>query len=291
MPALHVPAQDGTQLSVRVTGRPDGPVVLLCDGIGCDGYIWRYLRPALERRCRVVHFHYRGHGSSERPDDDATLTLEQCARDAWSVLDAVQAERAILIGHSMGVQVILEAAHLHPQRVQALVPICGAFERPLDTFQGSDVGARVLPLLTGALFRFPERLRHFWQRAMVPSEFAFWMATATEINARMIRRDDFLPYLRHMARMDPVVFLTYLQSVADHSARPYLRHLPAPTLVVAGDRDGFTPGRLSAELARLLPDAELCTIPAGSHAAPLELPELVELRLEAFSRRRGLHVL
>jgi len=287
MPVLTLPANDGTQLSLRVTGLEHGPAVMLCDGIGCDGYIWRYLRPMLEARCRVVHLHYRGHGLSEIPKDLKTLTIEQCGDDVWTALDAAGCREVVLLGHSMGVQVILEAARQQPERVRALVAVCGAFERPLDTFHGSNLGSRLLPLLSGALFRWPDRVRRAWQQ-VVPTDFAYWMATATEVNARMIRRDDFLPYLQHMARMDPVVFMHLLQSVADHSARAVLPHLAMPALVVAGARDHFTPSHLSAELARLLPHGELCRVPGGTHTAPLELPELIELRVEAFARRHRL---
>lgn len=287
MPASFVSAADGTLLSVRVTGQPSGPAVLLCDGIGCDGYIWRYLRPVLERQCRVVHFHYRGHGQSEIPNRLETLTLEQCAADGWHVLDALDIREAVLMGHSMGVQTILEAARQQPQRVRGLVPVCGAFERPLDTFQDSDIGARLLPVLTGAAMRWQGGLRKLWQQ-VVPTELAYQMAVATEINPRMIRRDDFLPYLRHMSRMEPLVFLQYLQSVANHSARPWLASLEMPVLVVAGQRDHFTPGRLQQQLAALIAGAELCEVPGGSHTAPLELPELIELRLANWSRRHHL---
>lgn len=289
MPVLHVSAQDGTQLSVRVTGirGGDGPAVILCDGIGCDGFVWRYLRPMLEMHCKVIHFHYRGHGLSEIPRDASTLTIEQCGRDLWTVADACGVDQAILAGHSMGVQVVLEAAHQHPERTRAILPVCGAFERPLDTFHGTSLGLHLLPLMSGALFRWPDGVRRFWQRS-VPTELAYWIATATEINPHMIRRDDFLPYLRHMARMDPVVFMGFLQNVAEHSARSYLRHLTMPALVVAGVNDNFTPHRLSVEMARLLPNSELCAIPGGTHTAPLELPELLELRLEDWSRRHGL---
>ena len=290
MPLLTLPAQDGIQLSVRVTGLtagPSVPTVILCDGIGCDGFIWRYLRPRLEMSCRVIHFHYRGHGLSEIPKDAKTLTIEQCGRDLWTVADACGVHDAILMGHSMGVQVILDAAHQQPERTRAIVPVCGAFERPLDTFHNTSLGLHLLPLMSGALFRWPDGVRRFWQRS-VPTEFGYWLATATEINPRMIRRDDFLPYLRHMARMDPVVFMGFLQHVAEHSARPYLRHLTMPALVIAGTNDGFTPHRLSVEMARLLPNAEFCEIPAGTHTAPLELPEMIELRLEEWSHRWGL---
>jgi len=289
MTSTVVPADDGTLLSVRRTGRASGPLVLLCDGIGCDGYVWRYLRPDLERTCRVVHFHYRGHGASEAPANAATLTIPQCARDAWQVVDAVggAGEPAVLFGHSMGVQVLLEAANQQRDRVRGLVAVCGAFERPLDTFQGSDFVSRAFPVITGAAFKYQDGLRRVWQRAM-PTELAYRFAVATEINAKMIRREDFLPYLRHMSRLDPLVFLTLLNAAAQHSARPYLAELHCPALVVAGSRDNFTPRRLQVELAALLPDAELCEVPGGSHTAPLELPDLIALRLESWSRRKGL---
>ncbi|MBM4342036.1 MAG: alpha/beta hydrolase [Deltaproteobacteria bacterium] len=293
MPRVAIAAPDGALLSVRKPIRAAGPWVILLDGIGCDGYIWRYLRPALERNCRVVHLQYRGHGLSEVPADHAGLTIEQCARDAWTALRICgfgDGDRAVLVGHSMGVQVALEAAHQHIDQVAGLVPICGAFERPLDTFQGSDVGARILPVLSGAALKYQQGLRNVWQRLM-PTEWAYKLALATEINAQMIRKEDFLPYFRHMARMDPLVFLAYLQDVASHSARPYLGELAVPALVVSGQRDHFTPDRLQKELAQALPDSELCEIPGGSHTAPLELPELLELRLEDWGRRRGLGLL
>jgi pimeloyl-ACP methyl ester carboxylesterase len=187
----------------------------------------------------------------------------------------------------MGVQVILQLAHDAPERVKALVAVCGAFERPLDTFHNTDLGHQLLPLLTGAAFRFPAPLRRFWQRT-VPTEMAWRLATATEINGQLIARDDFLPYLQHLARMDPLVFLAFLQAASDHSARTWLRSLAMPTLVFAGDRDHFTPKHLQEQMSLLVPDAEYCLMPGGSHAAPLELPELLELRLEAFSQQRSL---
>jgi pimeloyl-ACP methyl ester carboxylesterase len=122
----------------------------------------------------------------------------------------------------------------------------------------------------------------------VPTELAYWFAVATEINVRMIQREDFLPYLDHLGRMDPVVFVTLLERLASHSTRHYLRKLKMPALVFAGSRDRFTPARLSKELADLLPAAELCTIPGGSHTAPLELPDLVTLRAERFFREQAI---
>jgi pimeloyl-ACP methyl ester carboxylesterase len=284
MPVRTIPATDGTPLSVRVTGKANGTPVLLCDGIGCDGYVWRYLKPALEPTCRVVHYHYRGHGQSATPADLGTLTVAQCAADGWSVIDALGLGRTVLVGHSMGVQVILDAARQRPDHVKGLVPICGAFERPLDTFAGSDIGLRLLPHVTGLAASFPDRLRQLWAFAM-PTEFAYRFAAMTELNVAMLRRDDFLPYLKHMGCMDPLVFLRYVEDVAQHSARSWLASIAAPVLVIGGERDGFTPPKLARELANLVPHGEVCIVPGGSHAATIELPELVELRVAEFARK------
>ncbi len=281
-----VVASDGTDLSVRVSGLEAGPTILLCDGIGCDGYVWKYIRRAFEPQFRVIHFHYRGHGLSAVPLDFASLTIERCAQDAWEVLDACGVDDVILWGHSMGVQVILEAAHMHPDRVRAVLPMCGAFERPLDTL-GGGAGVRLLPLISSAIFARPDTLRRLWRR-WVPTELAYKVAVATEINARMIERDDFSPYLDHLGRMDPVVFVRMLDNLANHTTRPLLPLIKAPALVIAGSRDSMTPSHLSEELAHLLPSSDLLVVPAGSHTAPIELPDLVTLRAERFFRAQGI---
>lgn len=287
MSTRTVVASDGTDLSVRITGRESGTTLLLCDGIGCDGYVWKYVRRAFEPHFRVIHFHYRGHGLSAIPNDYANLTIERCAMDVWEVADACGVkDDVVLWGHSMGVQVILQAASLQLHRVRALLPMCGAFERPLDTL-GGGAGVRLLPLISSAIFARPDALRRLWRR-WVPTELAYKLAVVTEINARMIQRQDFAPYLDHLARMDPVVFVRMLDNLAHHTTRPLLPALKVPALVIAGTRDSMTPPELSEELAHLLPDAELLFVPAGSHTAPIELPDLVTLRADRFFRARGI---
>ncbi len=287
MSARIIEAADGTRLSVRDGGETDRVALVLADGIGCDGYIWKYVRAAFEDAFRIVHRHHRGHGSSEVPRDLTSLTVGQLADDLWWVLDALGIERAVLWGHSMGVQVTLEAASRRPERTIALLPTCGAFERPLETFRDNDFAAKVLPLVQRAVTGSGSRLRRIWKH-VVPTDLAYWIAVATEINGRLIQRGDFLPYLDHLADMDPEVFVTLLGSVAGHSVRGVLPTLTMPSLVFAGSNDNFTPARLAHELAALLPDAELCIVPGGTHTAPLEIPDLVTLRARRFFTAHGI---
>src|SRR5258707_7826016 len=128
--------------------------VLFCDGIGCDGYVWRYLRHDLPDRFGL-HPHYRGHGRTAAPRDPQRVTIEDLADDVACVLDDALVERAVLVGHSMGVQVALETYRRHADRVAGLVLVCGAASHPLKTFRGSTTLQDMLPTIQKWVHRRP----------------------------------------------------------------------------------------------------------------------------------------
>ncbi len=278
-----VEAEDGTPLWYqRFEGPP--PTLVLCDGVGCDGYVWRHLIPHLQGRVRMIHWNYRGHGRSGAPVDLGRLGIEECAQDLWRVVDhAGVREPAVLAGHSMGVQVILEAWHLAPGRVRALIPVTGSYGKAIDHVHDSSLVRRLFPLASKLVPTLLPVLRPVW-RELVRSELAYWYACTFEVNEGLVRREDFFPYLDHLARMDPEVFLRTLEGAARHTAEPYLADIRAPTLVVASERDRFTPYWISQRMHALIPGAELLSLPMGSHTGPIELPELFNLRVEKFLR-------
>ncbi len=282
----HIRLADDTRLAYRLTGRDSGPTVVLCDGISCDGYAWRYLRPWLNQRFRVLHVQYRGHGQSGIPRDQAAVTLAHLARDLDEVMSALELSDATLIGHSMGVQVILEVAFRYPSRVRAGVLLCGSGGRVLDTFKESDIGARILPRVRALTDRHREWVARAL-RAVMPTELAYVVARQTEFNKDLVRREDFMPYLEHFATMPPDLFTRMLEDAAWRTAYPFLRSLTQPMLMVAGERDGFTPARMCRKLAQALPDCDYHLIRGGSHTAPIEVPEAIEGMVDAFFERIG----
>ncbi len=274
---------DKTRIWYRRMGS-GAPTLMLCDGVGCDGYVWKYLIPYFEGRYRLIHWNYRGHGRSGPPAEPDRLGIEECAEDLKAVMDhAGVTEPAVLLGHSMGVQVILEFVHRWPERVRALVPLTGSYGKAVDHVHDADWLKKLFPLIREAGVRFGRQLQPLL-RELFRSEFAFWYARKFEINESLIRREDFFPYLEHLSRMDPVIFLKTLEGAARHTAEPYLPEIRVPTLIVAGTHDRFTPYWLSQRMHALIPGSELLTLPLGSHTAPIELPELVNLRIERFLR-------
>ncbi len=271
-----VTAEDGTRLFYGVRGR--GPDIVLNDGIGCDGFAYRYLQPHFAQDHRVIHWHYRGHGRSGPPRDPARIDVPSLALDLRTLMDHLSVERAALFGHSMGTQVALELYRLAPERVRALVLICGSYGKVTHTFHDSDVLSQVLPGVIDYVKGHPGLARFLWGR--VPASVAFRLARLSkEVDGLAIREEDFRQYWDHVSIMDPDLFLEMLRLAGEHSAEDLLPRVHVPTLVIAAERDTFTPARIAEQMAEEIPGAELMMVRGGSHAAPVEQPVAMQLRI------------
>jgi len=287
-----ITASDGQALYFSEVGR-GSPAIMMLDGVGCDGYAWKYMMEGFKDRHHLLRFHYAGHGRSALPQGfplspSNRVSIAGCADDAVRVMDHLGVQRCVLVGHSMGVQVALESWRRHPDRVSALVLVCGSYGNPLRTFHGSAMMEYALPLLQGLFNRNPGITRRVWRR-LVSSEFAYLVGSRVEANAKLIKREDFGPYFTHLSGMDPLLFVEMVRNANEHSAEQWLHEINVPTLIAAAQHDTFTPPHLSQHMARTIPGAELLNIPTGTHTAPIELPELLTLRIEKFLWNRVTH--
>lgn len=213
------------------------------------------------------------------------MAIADLADDLAAVLDDAGIDAAVVLGHSMGVQVALETYRRHPDRVRGLVLLCGSPENPLRTFRGQRGLEVVLPRVRRAVERAP-RLINQAARLLLPTRLAFRLAAKVEVNAELLDATDFMPYLRGLSRVEMPLFLSMLAAAGEHSAVDMLTSIAAPVLVVAGERDGFTPPELSRAMAAAIPGADLLEVESGSHTAPLERPDLVGRAVGEFLAHR-----
>jgi pimeloyl-ACP methyl ester carboxylesterase len=268
---------DGTRICYESYG--EGLPLALVDGIGCNGYVWKYMLQHFSNDCRMVHMHYRGHGRSDMPKNTNNLSIEDLSDDLVRVLDDDNVDKAVLLGHSMGCQVVLETARRHGDRCAGLVPICGSYGHPLKTFHDNRMLDTVFPALYPLFVLAPWAPAALWRR-LVPTRLAYEIATHFEINGRMINYEDFMPYLQFIGRIDLRMFVKMLDFTSRHTTEDFLPEISVPVLIVAGENDTFTPMRLSEKMAATIPGAEMIVVPRGSHTAPIEMPQLVNLRIE-----------
>ena len=272
---------------VNFSGQQDGPGVVLCDGLACDGFAWRYLRPQLDPHFRVMHLHYRGHGRSGLPPSVGDCTLPLLARDIEELMTRTNQPPSTFVGHSMGVQVTLEMALRYPERVRAGVLLCGPHGRALDTFKGFELGARVLPTIRNFVNRYRDAVRTV-MGVLLPTDLAFRVAQAMELNRDFVKQTDFMDYLEHAAKMPPDLFMTLVTDIAERTSEHFFDRIRQPMLVVAAENDGVTPSFTSVEMHKRLPNAEFELIAHGSHAAIVERPEAVNTCVMGFLERHRL---
>lgn len=287
-----VTTADGVRLVVRVWDGPaeqSKPALVLCDGLGCDGYIWRYVVERFAGERTIFHLQYRGHGRSDVPRDLETIRVSVIVEDLALALDATGVRGGIWLGHSMGVQVALEGFRRAPDRVEGLALLCGSYERPIDTWHHAFFADEAPPLgnrVMGLVFQWLMRniidrwstLAPVWRR-LVSSDFAYRTTVNGELTPHLIREHDFRPYMAHLAAMDMRVFARLARDLAEHSAADVLPTIDVPTLVVGGGRDRFAPLWISEEMHKRIPGSAILRLVQGSHAAPIEEPRLVERAL------------
>ena len=105
----------GVRLYWRAEG--EGPTLLCSNGIGVGTFFWGPVARDLSDRYTVIRWDYRGHGLSDDAAIPRDTSIAICAADALHVLDAVGAEKAVLLGHSMASQVHFEVYRLARKRV------------------------------------------------------------------------------------------------------------------------------------------------------------------------------
>src|SRR4030042_265658 len=128
---------DGVDLHYVDAG--NGPPLLLLHGLGGSTFGFRRLIPILSPRFRLLALDLKGFGYSERPlDGDYSLTAQ--ARLAKDFLDALNIERAAVLGHSLGGAIAMRLAVDFPERVERLILVSSASDH--ETRRGGRGAAR-----------------------------------------------------------------------------------------------------------------------------------------------------
>jgi pimeloyl-ACP methyl ester carboxylesterase len=262
----------------------EGPPVVLSHASLVDRRMWRAQLDALSHRYRVIAFDQRGYGESS----DAPATVRHGA-DLLHVLDALDIERAMLVGTSMGGGYSLDAALLAPERVAALVLICSGvpgYEWP------DEMQAEVGPVLRAAVA--PERLASYSTHsadivldddiAAMAEAQARYMAVGPGRTPAVFDRNTW----EFVLTMTRGVFARKWRDPASVEVDPEpplldrLGDVQVPTLVINGRSDV----RFVQDLGRLLsdgiPGAKRIDLDDTAHLPPVERPDAVNSVLLQF---------
>jgi pimeloyl-ACP methyl ester carboxylesterase len=211
--------------------------------------------------------------------------MPRIAQDLVTVLDDAGVDRALVVGHSMGVQTALEAYRQVPERVAGLVLVAGTYENPAKTFYGTAIGDHLFPLVSATMRWLPEVARPV-QATMGPASIGHFAARLVRAAGPNASPEALAPYLLHIRGVDLAVMTLMAGAMREHSAADLLPRVTAPTLVVAAGADVFTPARCSEDMHHRIPGSELVTFPLASHTLPIEEPEAIADAIDDFVARR-----
>jgi len=257
-------------LSVAFSDVGRGPPVVLLHGLACGKRMWFHQIRALRQRFRVIAYDLRGHGETDAPAVATEYSAAHLARDLVGVLDALNIERAAIVGFSLGGGPALAVAATSPERVSRLVL--------------ADVGA-------GA----DDPLKIEWMTRR-------WLALirqgdADELVADMLRSEFYKVYARrnarcraHMAaliRATPLEGLRFTLSEVLAKRKSLFRltsvlqSVTVPTLVMVGEFD-YVCSKSARLVAQTIPNARLKIIANSGHMSPLEQPAAFSAALMEF---------
>lgn len=124
MESLRIPVGAGLELDAVTAGPPDGEVVLLLHGFPQTSWSWRGVWPGLvDAGFRVVAPDQRGYSPDARPVGVEHYAMTHLVADAVTVMDAVDARTAHVVGHDWGAAVAWQVAGRHPDRVRTLTTV------------------------------------------------------------------------------------------------------------------------------------------------------------------------
>jgi pimeloyl-ACP methyl ester carboxylesterase len=123
----HFAKFEDNKVHYATIGKGDTTIVLIHGWAG-NITIWREQVPALAEKARLLLIDLPGHGRSDKPKTD--YTLDYFARGVLAVMKDARANKATLIGHSMGVPVICRVYAQAPEKVAGLVAVDGLMRRP-----------------------------------------------------------------------------------------------------------------------------------------------------------------
>ena len=255
--------------NVSVTGRDDGPTVLLAHGFGCDQNLWRLVAPVLAEQFRVVLFDHVGAGKSDLSawSPQRYSTLDGYAKDVLDICAELDVHDVVLVGHSVSAMIAVLAANREPARFAKLVLLTPSPCYVDDgDYRGGFSRADIDELLESLDANYLG-----WSAAMAP----VIMGTPDRPELGDELKDSF-------CRTDPAIARVFAQTTFLSDNRADLPTVSVPTAVLQCAHDVIAPPEVGRYVHEQIAGSVLVTLDATGHCPQLSAPEATARAIAAF---------
>ena len=252
-------ASSGASIYWKLEGAEDRPALVLLNSIGTDMSLWDAAMPGLLASFRTLRIDTRGHGASDAPDGEYSLSM--LAGDVTAVMSAAGIERAAIAGVSLGGMIAMELALGHPERVSAIALICTS-----ATMDGTVWRDRIAQVRAGGTASIADAAL---QRFLSPAFTAGNPAVAVSLK-------------RNLVAQSAQGYAGAGAAIRDMDVIGRLPGIACPVMVVTGERDVSTPLASHGEkLLAAIPGASHVHLDS-SHLPPIEAPAALVGALRSF---------
>lgn len=301
---------NGITLSVHEAG--EGPAVVFSHGFPELAYSWRHQLPAVaDSGFRAVAPDQRGYGATDRPSAVTDFDIFHLTDDLAGMLDALDIDRAVLVGHDWGGFVVWQMALLHPDRVMGVVGVntpyvprfpvkptelfkmMGGENHYIVWFQTPAVPDRALAENVEALFRRmmrtsvpPEQLI---EAAGGSADFVEAIVNGPDLGTELLSEDELVVYVETFRNTGFTGALNWYRNF-DHNwaETPDLdgATIDVPCLMVTAEWDPVLTPAMAEIMPSFVPDLETHMIERCGHWTQQEHPEALNRLLTDWLTRR-----
>lgn len=268
---------DDYQTFIQTAGPANGQAVVLIHGFGGSTFSWRETLPALAAQdYYAIAIDLKGFGFSDKTFDQDYSHQAQAAF-VIEIMDRLEVDQAVMIGHSMGANVIAHLALSYPERVNKLVIVDGAVVTGDEAQTGLDGG--------GWLLRIPQfrRIGRIAARSVMSEEQIGSILETAVSDPASLTPAMIQGYYAPLTIKDWELSLFGIMRDRDQNALPEpVEAITHPTLIIWGEEDTWVePGR-GEDLLETLPNARASVIREAGHLPMEERPEQFNAILLSF---------
>jgi len=276
----HVNSFDLSLIAARRMGADEGTPLLIASAVGANLAVWKRTLLNLARARPIVTWDLRGLGDSgsarsQRVDASAH------AEDGVAVADSYGFERFHLAGWSTGARIALEIAHRYPEKVASLTLVCGGYGYSITSGLRHLEVASALPMLSGVGKHFASYLGAAFRGLTGRAELAGLIRQSGMVGPTA-DTSALVDMVRSMGDSDTRTLLETYEAVAGDSAPELLGQIEPSTLLIAGERDPFTPRRVMQVMEERIPGATLTIYERATHYLPIEFPARLAVEMDSF---------
>jgi len=238
---------DGVHIEYRIVGKGN-PAIVLIHGWATDANYWNAQIDPLKAKYTVVAIDLAGHGGSTKSRTD--WSMEKYGEDVTTVLQRIPNQQLILVGHSMGGTVALEAARTLGNRVIGIIVVDALKSAGLPPLPAAEIQKRVAPFRTDFIGSV---------RKYVTEEL--FEKGADPMFVQKVAYD--------MSLEPPEVGVPSLEALLSMDLKSVLADIKVPVLAINSDL-GATD---DARIRKSLPSFKSDVIPHTSHFLMMEVPD------------------